>query len=130
MHSARGYFTLTVHLIRGLQMPSVKHTAAEALTRGRRNALRMGKVAKSATVKAAKVGAQAALAAGAAEFEKGWSETDPVKTTRRRRAKVAAMVAGAAAVTAVGIAVARHRNGKGTLTNGARKVASKVRRAT
>jgi hypothetical protein len=93
----------------------------------------VGKVAKTATVKAAKVGAQAAIAAGAAEFQKGWSETDPVKTNRRRRVKVAAVVAGAAAVTAVGIAVARHKNGKngkGTIAKGAKKVASKVRRAT
>ena len=99
-------------------MPAIKDAANEALARGRDaasragdTASRVGKVARSAAVKAAKAGAAAAVMAGSTELKKGWSESNPALAKQKsRRRKIAAVVAGAAALAAVGVAVSRNKS--------------------
>jgi hypothetical protein len=98
-------------------MTVIKDAANEALARSRdaaarvgQTASRVGKVAGSAAVKAAKAGAAAAAMAGSAEVRKGWKESDPELAKKRRRRKIADVVAGAAALTAVGVAISRNKS--------------------
>lgn len=91
-------------------MRSVKDSATETIARSRDTVMRAGKVARSAAVKAARAGAAAAVLTGSQEIRKGWEETDPATTKKSGRRKIAALVAGAAAVAAVGVAVSRSRS--------------------
>jgi hypothetical protein len=90
-------------------MGRIKKSAGEMLTRSRDAAVRVGKVAKSATVAGAKAGAAAAMAAGALEAERKWEETSPAKAKKRTRNGVAAVIAGAMVLGAVGAAIASSR---------------------
>jgi hypothetical protein len=92
-------------------MNDMKKKAKEAVKRGRDTAMRVGKVAKSAAVAGAKAGASAALAAGTLEAERSWKATKPMEKMSRGK-KVAAVVAGAVALGAVGVAVSRARRKK------------------
>ncbi len=80
---------------------AIKKSAKNAIKVGRETAVRAGKVAKSATVVAAK--------AGKKELERGWKATTPAQVKRRKIVKAAGAVAGAAALLAAGVAVARSR---------------------
>jgi len=80
---------------------ALKKSAKAALKTGRDTAVRAGKVAKSAAVVAAK--------AGKKELERGWKATSPAQVRRRKIAKVAGALAGAAALVAAGMAVSRSR---------------------
>ncbi len=80
---------------------ALKKSAKAALETGRDTAVRAGKVARSAAVEAAK--------AGKKELERGWKATSPAQVRRRKIAKVAGALAGAAAIVAAGLAVSRSR---------------------
>ena len=90
-------------------MSSIKKSTKEVMTRSRDAAVRVGKVAKSAAVAGAKAGAAAAMAAGALEAERSWKETSPTAAKKRTRNGVAAVLAGAAVLSAVGAAIASSR---------------------
>jgi hypothetical protein len=93
-------------------MGTIKKSTKDAMTRGRDAAVRVGKVAKSIAVVAARAGASAAIAAGTLEAKKGWKETSPAAAKKRKRAKIAAVLAGAAVLGAAGVAIARSRRKK------------------
>ena len=87
-------------------MTTIKKSAKAALRRGRDAALDVGKVAKTASVEAAKAGARAAITTGTDEFKKGMKDVQATRKRAKART-VAAIVAGAAALTAAGVAIAR-----------------------
>ncbi len=97
-------------------MTSRKKSVKAALTRGRDTAVRAGKVAKSATLAAVKAGsiagAKAAADAGSLELKRGWKASSPAQVKKRTRNKIVGALAGAAALVAVGVAVARARGAK------------------
>jgi hypothetical protein len=90
-------------------MSGIKKSANEVMTRSHDAAVRVGKVAKSAAVAGVKAGAAAAMAAGALEAERSWKETSPAAAKKRTRNGVAAVLAGAAVLGAVGAAIASSR---------------------
>ena len=90
-------------------MSSIKKSTKEVMTRSRDAAVRVGKIAKSAAVAGAKAGAAAAIAAGALEAERSWKETSPAAAKKRTRNGVAAVLAGAVVLVAVGAAIASSR---------------------
>ncbi len=90
-------------------MSSIKKSTKEVMTRSRDAAVRVGKIAKSAAVAGAKAGATAALSAGALEAERSWKETSPAAAKKRTRNGVAAVLAGAVVLGAVGAAIASSR---------------------
>jgi hypothetical protein len=90
-------------------MSGIKKSANEVVTRSRDAAVRVGKVAKSAAVVGVKAGAAAAIAAGALEAERSWKETSPAAAKKRTRNGVAAVLAGAVVLGAVGAAIASSR---------------------
>ncbi len=93
------------------KMATVKKKAQEVATQGRETASRVGKVAKSAAIAGAKAGASAALAAGALEAERKWKATKPAEKMTRGQ-KAAALIAGAVALGAVGMAIAKSRKAR------------------
>jgi hypothetical protein len=93
-------------------MTTFKKSAKAALTRGRDAAVRVGKVAKSTTMVAAKAGASAAVAAGTIEATRAWKATSPVVVKMKKRTKIAAAVAGAAVIGAAGAAMVMSRKKK------------------
>ncbi len=95
-------------------MSKIKKAAKAAIVRGRDTAVRVGTVAKSTTVVAAKAGAAAAVVAGTREFARGWKESRPPQEKARKQAKVVGILAGAAALIAVGAAIGRSRAKKTT----------------
>jgi hypothetical protein len=90
-------------------MDGIKKSAKTALARGRETAKRVGKVAGSAAVVAAKAGASAALVAGTVEAVKGWKESSPPDSPKSSRKMLAAVMAGTATLTVAGLAIARAR---------------------
>jgi primosomal protein N' len=82
-------------------MGKIKKSANEVMTRSRDAAVRVGKVAKSAVVVGAK--------AGALEAQRSWKETSPATAKKRTRKGVAAVLAGAVVLGAVGAAIASSR---------------------
>jgi hypothetical protein len=94
-----------------IPMATLTKSASATLERGRRNAVTAGKIAKSASVVAAKAGATAAVIAGANAVRQGIQKAKAAPK-RRKRAQVAAAIAGAAAVTVAGVAIARSRGKK------------------
>jgi hypothetical protein len=90
-------------------MKSIKKSTKAVMTRSRDVAVRVGKVAKSAAVAGAKAGAAAAMAAGALEAERSWKKTSPAAAKKRTRNGVAAVLAGAVVLGAVGAAIAKSR---------------------
>jgi len=95
-------------------MATFSKSAKAALARGRDNVSTAGRIAKSATKAAATAGVSAAVLAGAAEIGRGIR--DAKTAPKRRRLKVAAAIAGVAALAATGIAVARARKAKAKKT--------------
>jgi hypothetical protein len=89
-------------------MSSIKKKTKDAIKRGRDAVVRVGKVAKSAAVVGMKAGAATAVAAGALEAEKRWKESSPTIAMKRKRNRVAAVLAGAA-VLGAGLAMANSR---------------------
>ena len=96
-------------VFKGNAMSKIKKAAQAALVRGRDTAVRVGTVAKSTTVVAAKAGAAAAVVAGSREFARGWKESRPDQVKVRKQTKVIGILAGAAALIAVGAAIGRSR---------------------
>lgn len=93
-------------------MATFKKSAKKAMTRGRDTASRIGKLAKSVAVVAARAGASAAIAAGTLEAQKSWKESSPEAKRKRTRNKIVAAIAGAAVLGAAGVAIAKSRNKK------------------
>ena len=94
-------------------MPEIKKVAKEALKRSKAGADEARKVGKSAAKAGAKAGFKAAATVIAVDILERLNGTKAIKAKKAsRRKKIAAAVAGAAALTAAGIAVARARRKK------------------
>lgn len=91
-------------------MSSMKKSAKKAMTRGRKAAVRVGKVAKSAAVVGAKAGAKTAIAAGTLEAGRKWKETKPMASKLRTKKGMAALLAGAAVLSAAGVMISKSRS--------------------
>lgn len=102
-------------------MTTMKKSAEVAMERSRETAARVGKVAKSTAIVAAKAGVAAAVTAGTVEAARVWKETSPAAIKHRRNVKIAAAVAGAAMVGAAGVAIARSRSKANGKKNGKSK---------
>jgi hypothetical protein len=90
-------------------MAGIKQAAKNALDRSKPTTEKVGRVAKSAAGAAVKAGARAAAAVIAYEVVQGMkkAEVKPAPAKRSRGKKIAAAIAGAAALTAAGYAVSR-----------------------
>jgi hypothetical protein len=90
-------------------MTGIKQTAKNALNRTKPTTEKVGQVAKSAVGAAMKAGARAAAAVIAYEVVQGMKKANvkPAPPKKSKGRKIAAAIAGAAALTAAGYAVSR-----------------------
>ena len=94
-------------------MAPIRKVASEAVRRGKQGAEEVRKVGKDAAKAGARAGARAAAAVIAVAVIDRLKHSRTVKAKKSARRKtIAAAVAGAAALTAAGIAVARSRRKK------------------
>jgi hypothetical protein len=90
-------------------MAGIKQAAKNALNRSKPTTEKVGQIAKSAAGAAMKAGARAAAAVIAYEVVQGMKKADvkPAPPKKSKGRKIAAAIAGAAALTAAGFAVSR-----------------------